>query len=74
VTSAEGQPPLLRVVHGGEPTAEELAALVAAVTAATAVGDAPPRSGRPGRWADRGSLLRQPLVAGRGAWVRSARP
>jgi hypothetical protein len=56
--------PLLRVVHGGDPTAEELAALVAVVaTSATADPSPPPRS----RWADRRAMLRGgvPLI-GRG--------
>ena len=62
--------PVLRVVAGGEPTAEEMAALVLAVTAVTAAAS---RSGvdpsrRRGGWADRSSGLRRPLRAGVGAW------
>lgn len=64
--------PLLRVIRGGEPTAEELAALVTAVAAAAAAVDAdddPP----PSRWNDRRAQLRRPLHPGPGAWVAAAR-
>jgi len=63
-------PVLLRVVGGGEPTAEELAAIVVALTSRT-IGKqpAPVRS----RWADRGAAVRRPLQHGRGAWKASAR-
>ena len=64
-------PPLLRVVHGGEPTAEETAALVAAV----ALRSAAPAVPRPmaSRWASHDAALRRPLTPGPGAWVASAR-
>jgi len=57
VTEVEADPPrpVLRVIHGGEPTDEELAALVAVVTARAAAGDEEPKP------------LRQPLSA----WVAS---
>jgi len=60
----------LRVVAGGEPTPEELAALVLALAAATAA--AARRETQAGRqrggWADRSAGLRRPLRAGVGAW------
>jgi hypothetical protein len=67
----DDQPPFLRVVRG-EPTAEELAALVAvlAVRAAAGPAGARPRSA----WADPATRLRGPLVPGPSAWRRSALP
>lgn len=67
--------PLLRVIRGGEPTAEETAALVtvlASLAARAGAGAAEPTP--PSRWASRRSALRQPLHPGPGAWVASARP
>ena len=64
--------PALRVVRG-DATAEEIAALVAALLSRPGdVGapSAPPRSA----WADRSRLLRRPLRPGPGAWRRSALP
>jgi hypothetical protein len=59
--------PLLRVVRG-EPTAEELAAVVAVVTArSTARGEATPRS----VWTDRALLVRRFPDPGPGAWRTS---
>jgi Acyl-CoA carboxylase epsilon subunit len=52
---AEAPRPVLRVIHGGAPTDEELAALVAVVSARAAGGDEDP------------TPLRQPLSA----WVAS---
>jgi hypothetical protein len=71
--SSEPQRPLLRVIHGGEPTAEETAALVMAVTllSSSGAGSAEPA---PSRWASREAALRRPLHPGPGAWVASARP
>ncbi|HZB51776.1 MAG TPA: acyl-CoA carboxylase subunit epsilon [Mycobacteriales bacterium] len=63
---------MLRVVRG-EPTAEELAALVAVLTARAAAG----RAGRPrlrSAWADPATRLRTPLAPGPAAWRRSALP
>jgi len=58
-------PPLLRIVRG-EPSAEELVALVAVVAAgaATVIAAEPSFSG----WRDRTDLLRRPLAVGRGGW------
>ena len=69
MSSAEA--PLLRVIRGGEPTAEELAALVAAITTATATAESEPP--RRSRWNDRAGHLRRPLHPGPGAWVAAAR-
>jgi hypothetical protein len=65
-------------VVAGHPSAEELAALTVALTAALAAGDG--RAGPPGRagggpvWADRSAMVGAPLRPGRDAWRRSARP
>ncbi|MBB4903878.1 acyl-CoA carboxylase subunit epsilon [Actinophytocola algeriensis] len=61
----------LRVVRGN-PTDEEVAALVA-VVAALGPGEEtepPPRSA----WSDRRALVREPLAHGPGAWRASAFP
>jgi hypothetical protein len=71
----------LRVV-GGRPTAEEVAALSVALSAAAraraagAAADRPAGGGRApvGGWAWRGRLLRTPLAHGPDAWRRSALP
>ena len=74
--TGQGEPPLLRVVRG-EPTAEELAALVGvlAALAARAV-PAPgrtPSAGGVGGWADRRAGVRRPLPHGPGGWRAAAR-
>ena len=63
--------PLLRVVRG-EATPEELAALVAVVTArlATANGDS---AAAPSRYADPAAAHRAPVRVNAGAWVASGR-
>ena len=68
---SEQAKPVLRIVHGGEPTADELAALTIALAtvAARTTELAQPRS----RWNDRGALLRRPLHPGPGAWRHSVR-
>ena len=60
--------PLLRVVHGGQPTDEELVALVVALSSREAVAPEPPRRSA---WADRARLLRRPVRHGRDMWRRS---
>ena len=66
--------PMLEVV-AGHPSAEELAALTAALAAVLAARD---HAAQPGRaasgWADRSRLLGAPLTPGRDAWRRSGRP
>ena len=72
VESAPVEPPLLRVVTG-DPSDEELAALVAVVSALA--GAAQPLTGpaRRPEWSARHRLVRQPLHHGPGAWRASAR-
>jgi hypothetical protein len=72
----EGQP-FLRVVRG-DATAEEIAALVATVTAVTAArssgaDDAKPAPVRP-NWNDPARLLHAPAHPSPGGWRRSALP
>ena len=64
--------PVLRIVRG-EPTPEELAALTAVLAAASGGGEEPEPERPRSLWADRTSLVRRPLVPGRGAWRASAR-
>ena len=64
--------PLLRVVRGN-PSPEELAALIAVVSARGS-GAAEPEPAPPSRWASRSALLRRPLPHGPGAWRASALP
>ncbi len=72
--AAPGQTPLLRVVHG-EPTAEELAALVTAVAARAGAAAQPTSTQQPvSAWRDRSRSMRQPLPPGPGAWRASALP
>ena len=61
----------LRVVRG-QPTPEELAALVV-VLSAQPPAEVPAPPTRPSGWADRGSAIRAPLVPGPGAWRASGR-
>ena len=63
--------PLLTVVRG-EPSAEQLAALIAVVSARGGGEEepAPPRS----RWGAPGYSVRRPLSPGPGAWRASALP
>jgi hypothetical protein len=77
VTDAKGETPTaagpaLVVVHGGEPSAHELAALVVALGAMTP--GPPDPHAVAGRWADRRAMLRRPLGHGPGRWVASSRP
>jgi hypothetical protein len=64
--------PVLRVVRGN-PTPEELAALVV-LAAASGGGETEPAPAKVGGWGDRRSLLRAPLLTGPGAWVAASRP
>jgi Acyl-CoA carboxylase epsilon subunit len=67
-------------VVAGHLSAEEIAALAVALTAALAAGDRRAGPGQPGRaggasvWADRSAMVGAPLRPGRDAWRRSARP
>ena len=64
--------PLLRVVRG-DPTPEELAALVA-VLVTRAVPAAPSPAPARSAWVDRARYLRGPLPHGSGAWRAAALP
>jgi hypothetical protein len=64
--------PVLRVISGN-PSAEELAALIA-VVAARGAGAAEPDPAPPSPWTTRASSLRRPLVPGPGAWRASGLP
>jgi hypothetical protein len=69
-------PPLLRVVRG-DPTPEELAAVVAVVAAraAGAAAEAAAHAGRRrSRWGDPARLVREPVRAQPGGWRASALP
>lgn len=68
----EPTPPPLRLVRG-DATPEEIAALVAVLSAASAAGDPAPPHPR-SQWASRARAVRQPLAPGRGAWRASAFP
>jgi hypothetical protein len=66
--------PVLRVISG-DATAEEIAAVVAAVTAACGSGQASRAGGRGPRsaWGDRSALVRRTLPHGPDAWRLNAR-
>jgi hypothetical protein len=66
------QPVVIQVVRG-EPTADELAALVT-VLAARAGGSPPPDRAPGSRWADPHRLVRGSAVPARGGWRASALP
>jgi hypothetical protein len=61
----------LRIVRG-EPTPEELAAVLAIVTAASAAAPAPVERVRRGGWNDPAATHRRPLLPGPNAWRASA--
>jgi len=68
--------PVLRVVRG-DATPEEIAALVAVVTATharAAASAAEPPAPRMSAWRDPARRMRQPLPHGPGAWRASALP
>jgi hypothetical protein len=60
--------PRLRVVGGGEPTPQELAALVVALASRAATTQASPARSA---WADRAALMRRPHRHGRDVWRHS---
>ena len=63
--------PILRIVRG-EPTDEEVAALVVALGALSGPERRTPTGGS--AWSDPASLLRRPIHPGPDAWRRSALP
>jgi hypothetical protein len=65
---------VLTVVRGN-PSAEEIAALVAVLTARTGPSSPGETAGRPrNSWSARSRLLREPLPRGPGGWRASALP
>ncbi len=68
---AEDRPPL-RLVRG-DATPEEVAALLAVLSAASG-GEAAPAPRHTSQWASRERAVRRPLSPGRGAWRASSRP
>jgi hypothetical protein len=66
--------PVLTVVRGN-PSAEEIAALVAVLTARPGLPSAGEPAGRPrNKWSAKSRLLREPLPRGPGGWRASALP
>jgi hypothetical protein len=63
----------LQVVHG-DPTPEEIAALVAVLTARARAATEPEPPRRRSAWSDPARRLRQPLPHGPGAWRTAALP
>jgi hypothetical protein len=68
-----GPAPLLRVVRG-EPTDEELAALVAVVTAKSAAAAAAAEEPARSQWRNRSRNIRPPIGPGPGSWRASGLP
>ena len=60
-------PGAVRVVRG-DPSAEELAAVLAVLAAARGRAGGPAQWAPEGGWASRGAALRRPIAPGRGAW------
>jgi hypothetical protein len=78
MTSGPGEQPVLSVVSG-RPTAEEVAAVTAVVSAVLAARQraAAAQAAAPtarSAWLDRAALTRRPLRPGPGAWRRSGLP
>ena len=71
----EGLPAPAVVVHG-DATPEELAALVAVLSAASATpaGDHPGADGSRSTWATHSAAMRHPVPHGPGAWRTALRP
>ena len=65
--------PVLRVVRG-EPTVEELAALVAVLAARGSAPSAQPAARASGGWGDHGRSMRTSLPHGPGRWRAAALP
>ncbi len=71
--AAEAAGPLLRVVRG-EPTPEELAALVAVLAARGSASGPQPAAPARGGWGDHGRAMRTALPHGPGRWRAAALP
>lgn len=73
-TTPDGpQPPVISVVSGS-PGPEEVAALVAVLSAASGGGDAGDAPRRASNWSAPGGRMRQGHAHGHGAWRGSALP
>jgi Acyl-CoA carboxylase epsilon subunit len=72
VTEQTPPDPVLRI-EKGEPTDEELAALLAAISARLEAGQRRSQE-RPSNWAAYWRSVRAPLSPGPGAWRASAKP
>jgi len=66
-------PPVLRVIRG-DATDEEVAALLAVVSARTNDDADPPARPTRSAWTDRSTLTRRPVHPGPGAWQASGWP
>ena len=75
MTGFESTPerPPLKLVRG-DASPEEVAALLAVLSAASASGEAEPAPRHTSRWASREQVVRRPLIPGPGAWRASAWP
>lgn len=71
-SAAERQPTVLRVVRG-EPTSDELAALIAVLTT-RAIATSAPRSRPRSAWNHPRRLVRRPVHDGPEGWHRSSLP
>ena len=72
-TEAAAPPTAPSIVVHGDATPEQLAALVAVLSAASG-GDEPASEGTSSTWATRTAAMRQPVSHGPGAWRTSLRP
>jgi hypothetical protein len=70
---AEAAPGAPAIVVRGDATPEQLAALVAVLSAASG-GDEPASEGPSSAWATRTAAMRRPVSHGPGAWRTSLRP
>ncbi|MGW0657744.1 acyl-CoA carboxylase subunit epsilon [Streptodolium elevatio] len=61
---------MIKIVRG-EPTAEELAAIVTVIAAKASGGGAPASAPAPSEWNSPARLVRTPLRPGPGAWQAS---
>ena len=72
-TDADAAPAAPAIVVRGDATPEQLAALVAVLSAASG-GDEPASDGSSSAWATRTAAMRRPVSHGPGAWRTSLRP
>ena len=72
-TEAAAPPAAPAIVVRGDATPEQVAALVAVLSAASG-GDEPASDGSPSTWAAHSAAMRHPVNHGPGAWRTSLRP